>query len=111
MKVERARQRISAGLATPQVARALGLHTGSPLIELVRIVYDQAGRGVEYLHALYRPDRYSFELELVRSGVNDARSWAPVVGKTAEKAAERPAAAIAKASSHRTKPLDIAPRR
>lgn len=111
VKVERARQRISAGLATPQVAKALGLHTGSPLIELVRVVYDQAGRGVEYLHALYRPDRYSFEFDLMRSGVSDARSWAPVVGKTSEKAARRPAAAIAKVSSHKTKPLDFAPRR
>ena len=47
------------------------MHTGSPLIELVRIVYDQAGRGVEYLHALYRPDRYGFEFDLVRSGAAD----------------------------------------
>ena len=107
VKVERARQRITAGLATPQVAKALGLHTGSPLIELVRVVYDQAGRGVEHLHALYRPDRYSFEFDLMRSGVNDARSWAPVVGK----AAKRPAVTIAKVSNHKTKPLDFAPRR
>lgn len=111
VKVERARQRISAGLATPQVAKALGLHTGSPLIELVRVVYDQAGRGVEYLHALYRPDRYSFEFDLMRSGVNDNRGWAPVVGKTAKKAARRPAAAIAKVSGHKTKPMDLTPRR
>ena len=26
------------------------------------------GRGVEHLHALYRPDRYSLEIELERSG-------------------------------------------
>ena len=31
VKVEHARQRISAGLATPDVAAALGVHTGSPL--------------------------------------------------------------------------------
>lgn len=111
VKVERARQRISAGLATPQVAKALGLHTGSPLIELVRVVYDQAGRGVEYLHALYRPDRYSFEFDLMRAGVNDARNWAPMVSKTGRKAARRPTAAIAKVSNHKTKPLDFASRR
>jgi GntR family transcriptional regulator len=87
------------------------LHTGSPLIELVRVVYDQAGRGVEYLHALYRPDRYSFEFDLMRSGVNDARSWAPVVGQTTKKTAHRPAATIATSSNHKTKPLDFAPRR
>ena len=68
VKVERATQRISAALAAPDVARALGVETGSPLIELVRTVYDRDGRGVEHLHALYRPDRYSFEFDLVRSG-------------------------------------------
>ena len=58
-KVEHATQRIGAGLATPPVAKALGIKTGSPLIELVRIVFDRTGRAVEHLHALYRPDRYS----------------------------------------------------
>ena len=79
VKVEHARQRISAGLATPDVAEALGVHSGSPLIELVRVVYDQSGRGVEHLHALYRPDRYAFEIDLVRSGAADTKAWAPVV--------------------------------
>ncbi len=79
VKIDHARQRISAGLATPDVADALGLHTGSPLIELIRVVYDQAGRGVEHLHALYRPDRYAFEIDLVRSGAADTKGWAPVM--------------------------------
>jgi GntR family transcriptional regulator len=79
VKVEHARQRISAGLATPEVAEALGLHTGSPLIELVRVVFDQSGHGVEHLHALYRPDRYAFEIDLVRSGAADTKAWAPVI--------------------------------
>jgi GntR family transcriptional regulator len=79
VKVEHARQRISAGLATPEVARALGVRTGSPLIELVRIVYDQAGRGVEHLHALYRPDRYAFEIDLVRSGAAETKAWSPIM--------------------------------
>jgi GntR family transcriptional regulator len=78
IKVEHARQRISAGLATPDVAEALDLRAGSPLIELVRVVYDQAGRGVEHLHALYRPDRYAFEIDLVRSGAARAKAWSPV---------------------------------
>jgi GntR family transcriptional regulator len=75
VKVERAAQRISAGLAAPDVAHALGVETGSPLIELVRTVYDRDGRGVEHLYALYRPDRYSFEFDLVRSGAARKRSW------------------------------------
>lgn len=78
VKVERATQRISASLAAPDVARALGVKTGSPLIELVRAVYDRHGRGVEHLYALYRPDRYSFEFDLVRSGNVNKRSWSTV---------------------------------
>jgi GntR family transcriptional regulator len=75
VKVEHATQRISACLAAPEVAAALGIKTGSPLIELVRIVYDRDGLGVEHLHALYRPDRYGFEFDLVRSGAAAKRSW------------------------------------
>jgi len=82
VKVGHARQRISAGLATPDVAAALGLRTGSPLIELVRVVHDQDGRGVEHLHALYRPDRYAFEIDLVRSGAAKTKVWSPIVRRT-----------------------------
>jgi GntR family transcriptional regulator len=79
VKVGHARQRISAVLATPEVARALGIRGGSPLIELTRVVYDQDGRGVEHLHALYRPDRYALEINLVRSGDDKTPGWAPVL--------------------------------
>lgn len=78
VKVGRARQRISAVLATPEVAHALGVRSGSPLIELTRVVYDQSGRGVEHLHALYRPDRYAFEIDLARSGSDHTKSWSPI---------------------------------
>jgi GntR family transcriptional regulator len=87
VKVERATQRISAALAAPDVARALCIETGSPLIELVRTVYDRDGRGVEHLYALYRPDRYSFEFDLVRSGGARKRSWS-----ASPPAARKPAA-------------------
>jgi GntR family transcriptional regulator len=54
------------------------VRTGSPLIELVRVVCDRSGRAVEHLHALYRPDRYAFEMDLVRSGAA-AKAWSPVM--------------------------------
>jgi DNA-binding GntR family transcriptional regulator len=72
--IERAgvtRQRISAGLAAPDVAAALSARTGTPQIELTGRFYDQSGRGIDHLHALYRSDRYAFELDLVRSGTRD----------------------------------------
>ena len=62
-------------------ADALDVRAGSPLIELVRVVCDQSGRAVEHLHALYRPDRYAFEMDLVRSGAKETKSWSPVVRK------------------------------
>jgi len=89
IKVERARQRIGAGLATPEVAQALDVRAGSPLIELVRVVCDQSGRAIEHLHALYRPDRYAFEMELVRSGAAGTQSWLPVVRKSTRGGAAR----------------------
>jgi GntR family transcriptional regulator len=79
VKADRARQRISAALASPEVADALEVRPGSPLVELVRVVFDQEDRGVEHLHALYRPDRYALEFDLVRSGSAEAKGWAPVV--------------------------------
>ena len=81
VKVESARQRISAILATREVAEALDVRIGSPLIELVRVSLDQRGCGVKHLHALYRPDRYAIEIELARSGAADTKAWSPVVRK------------------------------
>jgi GntR family transcriptional regulator len=83
VKVEHARQRISAGLATPDVAQALDIRAGSPLIELLRVVFDQSGRAVEHLHVLYRPDRYAFEMDLVRSGAAGTKAWSPAAPKDA----------------------------
>jgi GntR family transcriptional regulator len=85
VKIERATQRISAGLATPEIAHALKLRTGSPLIELTRIVFDSEGRGIEHLQAFYRPDRYSFEMDLERAGTGNARRWSPVATKPKRK--------------------------
>ena len=106
VKVDHARQRISACVAMPDVARALGLPTGSPLIELVRIVYDQTGRGVEHLHALYRPDRYAFEFDLVRLDVADTRAWAPVTRRAARK---RAAKTYSRKLNHKAESADLPP--
>lgn len=75
--VEQASQTIGAALATPDVAEALSVDVGAPLIELTRIVFDRRGEGVEHLHAFYRPDRYSFRMDLRRNQAPGFREWSP----------------------------------
>ncbi len=79
VRVDHASQQVSATLAAPQVADALEVQVGAPLISLTRVVRDASGRGVEHLHALYRPDRFRLEMELDRVGAGDGRHWTPVV--------------------------------
>jgi GntR family transcriptional regulator len=82
VRVDHATQTIGATLAAPEVAEALDVDTGAPLITLTRIVFDEASHGVEHLQAYYRPDRYSLQMELVRLGQSDQRRWAPRVIET-----------------------------
>ncbi len=86
VQIDHAHQSISATLATPDVAEALDLAPGSALIALTRVVHDAAGRGVEHLAALYRPDRFRLDMTLNRIGEDGARHWAPAMAPTARAA-------------------------
>jgi GntR family transcriptional regulator len=81
---DRATQAIGATLAGPEVAQALDLDVGSALIDLTRVVFDPSGRGIEHLHALYRPDRYAFQMDLVRTGAAGERRWTPAAARPAK---------------------------
>jgi GntR family transcriptional regulator len=72
---DRAEQSITATLAAPEAAAALGVAVGAPLLSLTRTVYDTQGQGVEYLAALYRPDKHRFHMELTRAGEGPDRYW------------------------------------
>lgn len=80
VQVEGADQSVTATLAGPDVAEALEVSVGSPLLWLERLVRDATGRGVEHLSALYRPDRFRLEMSMTRIGAGDARHWEPVIG-------------------------------
>jgi GntR family transcriptional regulator len=71
----RAQQRISARLADAGTAQALAVPVGSALLAVRRLVYDQDERPIQWLHGLYRPDRYEYEMKLSRVGDIDARVW------------------------------------
>jgi GntR family transcriptional regulator len=38
-------------------------------------VFDSEDRPIQWLHGLYRPDRYEYEMKLSRVGDIDARVW------------------------------------
>ncbi|MBC7603209.1 MAG: GntR family transcriptional regulator [Ramlibacter sp.] len=75
VKVGRAVQTISARLADSVIADHLDLHVGSALLAVRRVIYDEQERPVQWLHGLYRPDRYEYEMQLSRVGGIDAKVW------------------------------------
>ena len=91
VRVDRATQEITAVLASPDVAAALHVDVGSALIGMRRTVFAPDGSGVEHINALYRPDRYTLSMELVRTGDNRERRWATVLPPGPRRNARRPA--------------------
>ncbi|MEJ8853484.1 GntR family transcriptional regulator [Variovorax robiniae] len=75
VKVGRAHQTISARLADNVLAEHLEVSVGSALLAVRRLVYDDAERPVQWLHGFYRPDRYTYEMQLSRVGDVDAKVW------------------------------------
>ncbi len=75
VKVGRAQQSISARLADSAVAQQLGVPVGTALLAVRRLVFDDQERPVQWLHGLYRPDRYEYVMQLSRVGKIDAKVW------------------------------------
>jgi GntR family transcriptional regulator len=75
VKVGRAQQTISAKLADVGVARHLDISVGSALLAVRRLIFDDQERPIQWLHGLYRPDRYEYEMQLSRVGSIDAKVW------------------------------------
>ncbi len=75
VQVGRAEQTISARLADAEVARHLDVAVGSALLAVRRLIYDVDDKPVQWLHGLYRPDRYEYVMQLSRVGSIDAKVW------------------------------------
>ena len=58
------KQILSASAATPEVAKELGVEPGFPLLSLTRRSYDENENLVDYLSALYHPDRFQYRMDL-----------------------------------------------
>jgi GntR family transcriptional regulator len=65
-RIDRAEERITATLADETTAAILEVRSGSALLKVIRTLYDQRQRPVEYLVALYPPERYHYTVTLGR---------------------------------------------
>lgn len=78
VKVSGAYQRLTARAADSVVAPLLEVEIGAPLVCMTRVVRDQNDRVVERIRALYRPDRYSFDINLTLTDSPDGPMWMPL---------------------------------
>ena len=75
VKVGRAQQSISAKLADASMAQHLDIAVGSALLAVSRLIFDTNDKPIQWLHGLYRPDRYEYQMQLSRVGSIDAKVW------------------------------------
>ena len=64
--MDRIEESITATLADAVTARRLKVSSGSPLIKVVRVSFDIKRRPLEYVIALYRPDRFQYTVSMKR---------------------------------------------
>lgn len=67
VEVASAEQKFLATLADTYVAGLLDIQVGTPLLKIVRTIYDKSKRPVEHLNALFRPDVYQYRMVLTRN--------------------------------------------
>ena len=72
VELGRAQQTVSARQADAVVAAALEVAVGTALLSVRRLVFDTSERPVQWLHGLYRPDRYEYQMEVSQVGSSDA---------------------------------------
>jgi GntR family transcriptional regulator len=73
--ISHATQVITASLAGGKISRLLNVPIGSSVLKIMRTVYDQNGRPVEFVTGLYRPDRYQYKMTLSRASTGAHNLW------------------------------------
>jgi GntR family transcriptional regulator len=74
VKAHEAEQWISATAASPVVAAALAVPSGSPLLKIERVMRGPLRQPVQMIEACYRPDRFQYHVRSRRRSGDDA-SW------------------------------------
>jgi GntR family transcriptional regulator len=64
IKINHVKQILGATAATPDVAKELGVEVGFPVLSLTRRSYDENENLVDYLYALYHPERFQYRMDL-----------------------------------------------
>ena len=72
IELGRAHQTVSARQADAVVASELDVAVGSALLAVRRLVFDSSDRPVQWLHGLYRPDRYEYQMEVSQVGSSNS---------------------------------------
>lgn len=75
--IARFEQTISAVAAPADVAAGLGIGAGQPLLQIERSSYDDQGRLIDRLRALYRPDRFHLTMSLGRDAAGPEQEIPP----------------------------------
>ncbi|MFW5659971.1 MAG: GntR family transcriptional regulator [Oceanicaulis sp.] len=65
-------QTLTAVAADPQIAAALKVSPGAPLLKIKRIMRGRDGRAVQHIVAYYRPERFRYHMRMVRKDAGDA---------------------------------------
>jgi GntR family transcriptional regulator len=67
LRLKRARQTLEATVANDYESRLFGIASGTAMILLEGVTYDEQDRPTEYFKAIYRGDRFKFSFESERS--------------------------------------------
>lgn len=62
-----AEQTLTAVAATREIADALQISTGAPLLHITRVMRDAKGKSVQLIEAHYRPDLFQYHMRLART--------------------------------------------
>lgn len=74
-EVTEAEQWIGAAAAPPQIALALNVDIGSPLLRIERVMRAARGRPVQFICGHYRPDRFQYHFTTHRRQRSGRTSW------------------------------------
>jgi GntR family transcriptional regulator len=70
-----AEQTLTAVAASHEVANALQISPGAPLLHVTRVMRDQKGASVQLIEAHYRPDQFQYHMRLTRKKRGGREVW------------------------------------